>query len=78
MHHGIELLDMECTLCHVMGSNLTKQFAILDSLQKLPLAFAQNVLDRANFALITFDCHEIGARILCLLFLWNTNRKPVP
>ena len=61
---GIELLDIECMLCHVAGvqfdkticpmqfvpCNLPLQFAILDFLQKLPFAFAQNVLGRANFA----------------------------
>ena len=53
----IELLDIECTLCHVTGVQFDKNIcpyksAILDFLQKLPLAFAQNVLGRANFALI--------------------------
>ena len=46
--------------------------AILDFLQKLPFAFAQNVLGRANFAILWrqfFYWHEIGARILCLLVL---------
>ena len=53
----IELLDIECALCHVTGVQFDKQIcpyksAILDFLQKLPFAFAQNVLGRANFALI--------------------------
>ena len=39
----IELLDIESALCHVIGVQFNK---------KLPLAFAQNVLGRANFALI--------------------------
>ena len=53
----IELLDIECALCHVTGVQFDKNIcpyksAILDFLQKLPFAFAQNVLGRANFALI--------------------------
>ena len=53
----IELLDIECALCHITGVHLTENIcpyksAILDFLQKLPFAFAQNVLGRANFALI--------------------------
>ena len=55
----IELLDIECALCHVTGVQFDKQIcpyksAILDFLQKLPFAF-----------LLTRD---IGARILCLIF----------
>ena len=46
--YPIELLDIECALCHVTGV----KFAILDFLQKLPFSFAQNVLGRAHFALI--------------------------
>ena len=54
---SIELLDIECALCHVTGIQFDKKIcpyksAILDFLQKLPFAFAQNVLGRANFALI--------------------------
>ena len=54
--------------------------AILDFLQKLPFASAQNVLGRVNFSLINppfcgdhflTDRHETGARILCLIFLWS-------
>ena len=53
----IELLDIECVLCHVTGVQFDRKIcpyksAILDFLQKLPFAFAQNVLGRANFALI--------------------------
>ena len=53
----IELLDIECALCHVTGVQFDKKIfpyksAILDFLQKLPFAFAQNVLGRANFSLI--------------------------
>ena len=44
-------------LCHVTGVQFDRKLcpyksAILDFLQKLPFAFAQNVLGRANFALI--------------------------
>ena len=77
----IELLDIECALCHMTGVQFDKNIrpyksAILDFLQKLPFAFAQNVLGRANFALInTPFCgdnfltikHEIGARILSII-----------
>ena len=53
----IELLDIECALWHVAGVQFYKNIcayksAILDFLQKLPFAFAQNVLGRANFTLI--------------------------
>ena len=53
----IELLDIECALCHVTGVQFARKIcpyksAILDFLQKLPFAFAQNVLGRVNFALI--------------------------
>ena len=53
----IELLDIECALCHVTGVQFYKTIcpyksAILDFLQKLPFAFPQNVLGRAKFALI--------------------------
>ena len=52
----IELLHIECALCHVTGIQFDKKIsyksAILDFLQKLPVAFPQNVLGRANFALI--------------------------
>ena len=55
--YPIELLDIECALCHVTGVQFDKRIcpyksAILDFSQKLPFAFAQNVLGRANFALI--------------------------
>ena len=54
---SIELLDIECALCHVTGvqfdqKNCPYKSAILDFLKKLPFAFAQNALGRANFALI--------------------------
>ena len=53
----LELLDIECALCHVTGVQFDKTYcpyksAILDFLQKLPFAFAQNVLGRAHFAII--------------------------
>ena len=53
----IELLDIECVLCYVTGVHFDKTIcpyksAILDFLHKLPFAFAQNVLGRANFAII--------------------------
>ena len=55
--YTIELLDIECVLCHVTGVQFDRKScpyksAILDFVQKLPVAFAQNVLGRANFALI--------------------------
>ena len=54
---GEELLDIECVLCHVTGVQFDRKFcpyksAILDFLQKVQFAFAQNVLGRAHFALI--------------------------
>ena len=54
---SIELLDIECALCHVIGVQFDNKkcpykSAILDFLQKLSFPFAQNVLGRANFALI--------------------------
>ena len=39
-------------LSHDRGSNLTKKFALINLLQKLPFAFAQNVLGRANSAIL--------------------------
>ena len=53
----MELLDIEYALCHVAGVQFHTKIcpyksAILDFLQKLPFVFAQNVLGRANFALI--------------------------
>ena len=52
----IELLDIECALSRDrVQFNKTicpYKSVILDFLQKLPFAFAQNVLGRANFALI--------------------------
>ena len=53
----IELLDIECALCHVTGVQFDKNIcpyksAILIFSSKEPFAFAQNVLGRANFALI--------------------------
>ena len=49
--YPIELLDIECALCHVTGVQFDKTIcpyksAILDFLQKLPFAFAQNVLGK--------------------------------
>ena len=43
----IELLHIECVLCHVTGVQFDRKIcpcksAILDFLQKLPFAFAQN------------------------------------
>ena len=51
------LLDIECALCHVTAVQFDRKMcpyksAILDFLQQLPFAFVQNVLGRANFALI--------------------------
>ena len=75
----IELLDIECALCHVIGVQFDKTIcpyksAILDFRQKLPFAFAQNVLRQANVALINppfcGDNFLTDTSILCLLFLW--------
>ena len=74
-------LHIECALRHVTGIQFDKKMcpyksAILDFLQKLPFAFAQNVLGRANFALINPPfcgdnfLTDTRARILCLIFLW--------
>ena len=55
-HHRI-IRYIECALCHVTGVQFDRNIcpyksAILNFLQKLLFAFAQNVLGRANFALI--------------------------
>ena len=59
----IQLLDIECVLCHVTGVQFDRKScpsksAILDFLRKLPFSFAQNVLGRANFALFPPFCGD--------------------
>ena len=51
----IELLDIECALCHVTGVQFDRKIC----------PYKSAILWRQ-----LFDWHEIGARILCLLFLW--------
>ena len=81
-HFFIELLDIECALCHVTGVQFDKTFALINppfwiffknyrlllhkmSWGELILPYKSAILWRQFF-----DWHEIGARILCLLFLW--------
>ena len=70
----IELLDIECVLCHVTGVQFDRKScpyksAILDFLQKLPFPFAQNVLGQAKFALI-------NPPFCCDNFLTDTRYEP--